>query len=169
MKNLRIQAIEMVLPLLLLQFSVILFFIEFGWIRYIGLMIGTLYASLTSFLIPIYMIQRGKLYCKELTYNPFNNVVEIHIGRAITEIKLARLLLKSIRFSRERNAVILFYTNHLSEERLRSGLQKMEMDVQINKPNIVQWATFYLAFSLITIGKKKGKIYPLLRCEIYPK
>jgi len=102
-------------------------------------------------------------YTKKVIYNPILKMVELHIGRTSSQMKLALSVSQNIRIAKQMNKNILFYTNHFSEEELQKRFGEI---IQIKRANIFQIFMFYFTFLIITIGMKKGERFPLLRCEI---
>lgn len=107
-----------------------------------------------------------KRYSKKVTYNPLIKMVELHIDRTSSPTKLGTIVNQHIRVARQMNSNVLFYSNHFSEEQLR---KRFHGKILIKKANIFQIILFYSLFWIVTIGMKKGKRFPLLRCEIICK
>lgn len=124
---------------------------------FVGVMFGV------GFVFPLSVLLYARRYSKKAFYNPLIRMVEIHIGRNGSPMKLARIVGESLRLAKQLNKNILFYTNHFPEERLR---EKFGDNLIIKNANGLQYVLFYLPFLLLTFGKRKQKIHPLLRCEI---
>jgi hypothetical protein len=112
---------------------------------------------------PFLILLYAKKYSKKEFYNPLMKIVEIHIGRKGSPAKLLTSVKQSVKLAEKMNTNVIFYTNHFPEERL---LYQNKFNIKVKKASLLQKISYYIPFWLITLGKKKGKIYPLLRCEI---
>ncbi|QPC47124.1 hypothetical protein [Mangrovibacillus cuniculi] len=102
-------------------------------------------------------------YSKNVFFNPISNIVELHIGRRGTSMKLFRWIRESENLAKEKNTSVIFYTSHFSEDRI---LKKFGDRVVISQTTLIQQIVYWSTYYLITFGQVKGKRYPLLKCEI---
>ncbi|MGX1195756.1 hypothetical protein [Metabacillus sp. SLBN-84] len=109
-----------------------------------------------AILIFLYSIR----YSKVAFYNWISGFVELHLGRGVSLQKNVR---QAVRLGQRLGKNVMFYTNHYPEERLRT---KWEGKIIIKRANTIQSFFFNLTYYLITTGKKRGKRYPVLQCEI---
>lgn len=96
-------------------------------------------------------------------YNPLFGMIELHIGRTKSVGKMVRICLNAKRDAKKLNKDILFFTNHYPAERL---VEFWGDALEVRKATLLEYITFYITFHIITMGMKKGKKYPLLRCVV---
>jgi len=116
--------------------------------------------------IPGLILLYARRYSQKAVFNPIIRKVELHVGRKTTPIKLLRNVRESIKLAEKLNCNVVFYTNHLEDQRLR---KMFNQPLLIKKANVLQKTLFYIPFFLITFGRKKDKWFPLLYCEIICK
>lgn len=125
------------------------------------------FISLGGIVLPILMaahlILNNKRKGIKSFYNPLLGMIELHIGRTKSVGKMMRLCLNAKRDAKKLNKDILFFTNHYPAERL---VEFWGDSLEVRRATLMEYITFYIPFHIVTMGMKKGKKYPVIRCVV---
>lgn len=107
-----------------------------------------------------------KKYGHGIWYNRLFNTFEFHIGSVTDWNTIALRAVRTRRVALKKGGSVLLYTDHYDEERLRELAKKINVLIEIRRPNFLQWLVYKGTCFVVTFYKMeawKRKKHPVLR------
>ncbi|MFF0828885.1 hypothetical protein ACFYU8_18325 [Brevibacillus sp. NPDC003359] len=98
------------------------------------------------------------------SYNPINQVMELHIGMSMNKQKIITMTGKTILDARRINKPILFYTWHSSQQNI---VAKFGDNIVVTRPTISEWIHIVYPIMIFILYFKFNKVWGFWRMKKY--